>query len=179
METIYFDSVGKQHTDKTLEVAKDYADKNKIKNIIVASTWGFTAEKAAEVFKDKNLVIVTHTAGFAEENKQQFPKELRERLEAKRISVLTTAHGLGGIGKVVEGSVGDIIANSLRMFCQGVKVAVEITIMAADAGMITTDEDAIAIAGTGTGADTAVVIKPANSGNAFKTRVKKILAKPL
>lgn len=58
------------------------------------------------------------------------------------------------------------------------KVAVEITLMAADAGLIRTDQEAIAIAGTGKGADTALVLKPANAQTFFDLEIREILCKP-
>jgi hypothetical protein len=74
--------------------------------------------------------------------------------------------------------LGDIVANTLRLVGQGMKVVVEITVMAADAGLIRTDEDVITIAGTGRGADFAVVVRPVNSGDFFDLRIKEILCKP-
>jgi len=50
--------------------------------------------------------------------------------------------------------------------------------MAADAGLIPIDEDVIAIAGTSRGADTALVIRPANSTNIFDLTIKELVAKP-
>jgi len=58
------------------------------------------------------------------------------------------------------------------------KVACEITLMAVDAGLIRTDEDAIAMGGTGKGLDTALVSRPANSPDFFDMKVKEILCKP-
>ena len=58
------------------------------------------------------------------------------------------------------------------------KVAVEIAAMAADAGLIPVDRDIISIAGTGRGADTAIVIKPENSSRLFNITIKEIIAKP-
>ena len=58
------------------------------------------------------------------------------------------------------------------------KVVIEITVMAADAGLVRTDEDIIAIGGSGRGADTAVVLKPVNSNDFFDLKVKEILCKP-
>ena len=40
------------------------------------------------------------------------------------------------------------------------------------------DRDVIAIAGSGRGADTAVVVKPAYSHNLFDVVVREIIAKP-
>jgi hypothetical protein len=50
--------------------------------------------------------------------------------------------------------------------------------MAADAGLIPASKDIIAIAGTGHGADTALLIKPANTGRFFDLIIREIIAKP-
>jgi len=177
-KTTYFDEGGEQNTDEALRIAASYADAHKINSIVVASTRGFTAEKAADIFKCKNLVIVTHVHGFREPNVAEFPADLRAKLEADGFKVLTTAHALGGIGKLVQGSIGDIIANTLRVFSQGTKVAIECAAEAADAGMIRTDEDVVSVGGTGRGADTVIVLRPANSHKLFETKVKRVLAIP-
>jgi len=49
---------------------------------------------------------------------------------------------------------------------------------ALDAGLISTKEEVIAIAGTGSGADTAVVLQPANVHDFFDLRLQEILCKP-
>ena len=51
-------------------------------------------------------------------------------------------------------------------------------LMAADAGLVRTNEEIVAIAGTGRGADTAVVLRPANAQNFFDLRVLEIICKP-
>jgi hypothetical protein len=71
------------------------------------------------------------------------------------------------------------VAQTLRIFGQGTKVAIEITVMAADAGLISGSSDIIAISGTGKGSDTAYVIKPAYSNNFFDLFVKEVIGKPL
>jgi hypothetical protein len=58
------------------------------------------------------------------------------------------------------------------------KVACEIAAMAADAGLVRTDEEIIAIGGTGRGADTAVVIQPEYTHRFFNLKVKEIICKP-
>jgi hypothetical protein len=58
------------------------------------------------------------------------------------------------------------------------KVCFEITVMAADAGAIPIGENVIAVAGQGGGADTAIVIKSANTTNFFDLDVQEIIAKP-
>jgi len=175
----YFEGGGQQYTDEALKIAKEYADKHGIRSVVVASTRGFTAEKAFEIFgTDKNLVIVTHVYGFRGANSIEFPAKLREKLEGSGVKVITAAHAMGGVNRLAEGSIGSIIADTLRIFCQGVKVAVEIAAEAADAGYVRTDEEIVAVAGTGKGADTVLVIQPANSRQLFEMDVKKVLAMP-
>lgn len=67
---------------------------------------------------------------------------------------------------------------TLRTFGQGMKVALEITAMAADAGLVRTDEEVVSIGGTGRGADTAVVLQPDYTHRFFHLRVKELICKP-
>jgi hypothetical protein len=71
------------------------------------------------------------------------------------------------------------MANLLRCFCQGVKVCFEIVLTATDAGLLTSGERVIAIAGTGRGSDTALLVQAASSQNIKKLRVNEIICKPL
>ena len=71
------------------------------------------------------------------------------------------------------------MADLLRCFCQGFKVCFEIVLMATDAGHVKSGEQVIAIAGTGRGSDTALVLQAASSQHLKKLRVNEILAKPL
>jgi hypothetical protein len=72
----------------------------------------------------------------------------------------------------------ELIANTLRLMGEGTKVCVEITLMAADAGLIPADKDVVAVAGTGKDADTALRIKPANATRFFDLRIREVIAKP-
>ena len=71
------------------------------------------------------------------------------------------------------------MANLLRCFCQGFKVCFEIVLMATDAGHVKSGETIIAIAGTGRGSDTGLVMQAASSQHLKKLRVNEILCKPL
>ena len=71
-----------------------------------------------------------------------------------------------------------IIAQTLRMFGQGMKVVVKCAYMTADSGLIPMDRDIVSIAGSGRGADTAVVLKPSHLHTMFDLYVKEIIAKP-
>ncbi|UCH01562.1 MAG: hypothetical protein JSV20_06805 [Candidatus Bathyarchaeota archaeon] len=50
--------------------------------------------------------------------------------------------------------------------------------MAADAGLIKTDEDVIGIGGSGVGADAALILKPTNTHTFFDMRIKEVICKP-
>jgi uncharacterized protein len=70
-----------------------------------------------------------------------------------------------------------IIAQPLRRVGEGAKVCCEIVMMAADAGLFPENEEAVAVAGTGYGADTVMVIKSAASKRFLDLKVLEILAK--
>ena len=190
-KTVYFEKPGDENTGAALALARQRAEELGIKTILVASTGGKTAVKAMDVFKGMRVVVVAHSMGFREPNTQEFTEENRKIVESKGGIMLTTAHAFGGISRAFRQSeipqapatyvVGDLIASTLRVFSQGVKVACEIALMAADAGLVRTDEEVISIAGTGAagrGADTAIVVQPNNSHRFFDLRVKEILCKP-
>jgi hypothetical protein len=188
---VYFDKPGEENTDEVLRIASRRAKELGIKSVVVASTVGATAAKAMGALNGLRVVIVTHSFGFGEANTQEFTEENRKLVESQGGTILTAAHAFGGLSRSMGQSsipeapatyiIGDIVASTLRVFGQGMKVVCEIATMATDAGLVRTDEDVIAIAGTGSsgrGADTAVVIRPAPSHRFFETKVKEILCKP-
>ena len=182
-QTIYFEEPGETNTERTLQIALKRVKELAIEQIVIASTGGGTALEAMEVFKDYNPIIVTHSTGFSNPNEQEMPEETRKELENLGAKVLTCLHSFGGIGRAVRKQLktyqlDDIIASTLRILGEGTKVGCEITLMAADAGLIKTTVDTVSISGTGRGADTALVLKPANTQNFFDLKVKEILCKP-
>lgn len=182
-ETVYFEERGRENTDETLKLAKERAEKLGIRNVVIASTTGATGVKASEVFKGYNLVIATHVTGFRQPNVQRFLPENRAIVERNGGKIITAAHAFGGLGRAVNRrfnaiQIDEIIAHVLRLFGQGVKVACEIACMATDAGLIRTDENAIAIGGSGGGSDTALVVRPSNTHTFFNMRIREIICKP-
>jgi len=180
---LYLEEPGPDNTRYTLEMALRRAEELDVQNIIVATTSGNTGWMAAQVFQSKNLVVVTHSTGFLRPDYQELMPEFRKKIEEAGAKVLTCQHGLGGVGRAVRKKLGtyeleEIIAYTLRNFGEGTKVAVEIAIMAADAGLIPTQKLCISIGGTGHGADTALLLRPAHAQNFFDLRIMEILAKP-
>ncbi|MCD6263717.1 hypothetical protein J7L60_04855 [Candidatus Bathyarchaeota archaeon] len=180
----YFDEPGPENSDEVFRAAKERAEELGIRDIVVASTRGASGVKAVEVFKGYNVVVVTHSTGFREPGVQELSEENRRRIEEGGGKVLTATHIFGGVNRAVRRkfetvSFADVIAQTLRLFGQGTKVAVEIVAMAADAGLIPVDRDVIAIAGSGRGADTALVVKPAHTMRLFEDLfIREVIAKP-
>ena len=63
--------------------------------------------------------------------------------------------------------------------CDGFKVGVEITVMVADSGLISFDEDVMTISGSRSGADTVMIVRPAGMNNFFDFAIKEIICKPI
>lgn len=181
--TTYFDEAGAANTDAVLAIARKRAEELGIDVIVVASTTGSTAIKAADAFKGMHLVVVSHCAGFKGPDTEELTDENRQLLHKQGVPVHTATHALAGIGRAIRREyktmqVDEIVGNALRLLGQGLKVACEISAMAADAGLVRTDREVIAIAGSSRGADTAIVVQPANVHDFFALRVKEILCKP-
>jgi hypothetical protein len=182
-ETIYFEKPGRENTEETLRLAKLRADQLGIKNIVVASYTGYTGALASEIFKGYNLVVSAGMMGFQEPNQARMKPENRKKMEEDGAKVFYHLHAFGGLGRAVKNKFGsiqvdEIIAHTLRLLSQGVKVGCEISCMAADAGLIRTDEECVAVGGTGGGADSAVVLFPANTHRFFDMRIREIICKP-
>jgi len=182
-EAVYFKEIGENNTDVTLRLAKERAETLQMKTIVVASTRGVTGVKAVEVFKDYNVIVVTHHTGSKGADSQELTPENREKILRNSGKILTVSHAFGGVGRAVRRKfntyqVEEIIAATLKVFGRGTKVCAEIVLMAADAGLISTQEDVIAISGSGKGADTALVIRPANAFDFFDLKVKEVICKP-
>jgi len=183
VQSVYFLEPGSVNTEETLNVAKRRAEELGIKIIVVASTSGETGLKAVKMLANYKVVVVTHTTGFQAPDTQELTSQNRAKILEKGGAILTATHAFGGVGRAVRRrfntyQVDEIIAQTLRAFGQGTKVACEIVLMAADAGLIRTDEEIISIGGTASGADTALVVKPAHTHDFFQLKVKEVLCKP-
>lgn len=178
-KVVYFEKIQPENTETTFELVKDKLKSSGINRLVLASTTGVTAKKAVDFFKDMDvkLVVVPHQFGFLRET-NRFPHELVKTLREAGHDVhfgtmLFHTEELYGSNRPT------IMANLLRCFSQGTKVCFEIALMATDAGLLASGEKVIAIAGTGRGSDTALVMQAAASRSLKKLRVHEIICKPL
>lgn len=180
---VYYRRTGPINTARTLELAGARAKALGIRKVLVATTSGATGVQASEAMEGLEVIAMTHSTGFGEPDTQELSAENRAALQSAGATILTCQHAFGGVGRAVRKKLGtyqmdEIIAYTLRTFCEGIKVVAEMALMAADAGLVRTDEPVVAIAGTGRGADTAAILKPANAQTFFDLRFMEILCMP-
>jgi hypothetical protein len=184
---MYFSSPGPANTKAVMEIAVREAVKRGIPAIVAASNTGQTInallEEARRAQFSGSLVCVSHVNGFVENGVNELDHAARQRLEDAGVRVYTASHVLSGAERGVSRKFqgvypAEIIAHSLRMLGQGMKVCVEISVMALDGGLIDYGKPVIAIGGSGRGADTAAILSPAHAQAIFETKVHEILCKP-
>ncbi|MDP2858289.1 MAG: pyruvate kinase alpha/beta domain-containing protein [Bacillota bacterium] len=179
----YFDKWGPSCTEKTLELAKERFDELGLDTVLIATSEGVTTVKALNYFKPSQIVCVTSMYGFLRPGEPRLTEENRKILTDAGVRIVHNTHVLAGIDRSVNRLWGGITPVQLMSQCykligEGVKVCVEIAVMAADAGGTPVDRDVMTIGGTGRGADTAIVMKPAHSNNFFDMRFREFVCMP-
>ncbi len=161
METVYFNKKGKENTEETLKLAKKIADEKSINDIVLASTTGYTAERAIEICKGLNLIVI----GIG---RNTFPSELVKRLEKDGNKVYWSDEE--------KYNYPEDMKTAFRRFSQGTKVAVEMAVIVAKKNAIEVGKKIIAVAGTHEGADTVLVVSIAKDFNDIV--IEELICKP-
>jgi hypothetical protein len=174
----YFETPGEENTDEVLELVAKKASGREVEKVVLASTTGATAIKARDAFRDSDiqLVVVPHQYGFRGEP-SKFPEDLAESLRDEG-HMVHWGTMLFHTRDLYRSGGPRAIATTLRCFCQGMKVCFELTYMAADGGCIGDGEEIIAVAGTGSGADTAVYATASTSQAPGDLNIHEILCMP-
>ena len=185
LKTLVFETYGEQNTDATLQITLERAKSLGIRQVVVASSHGNTARKAQRLFVPLGIKVIAVTICHGLESEGWTMTE-DERAELVKLGVIvhTGIHALGdGVGSAFSDKHGgrvpeEIVREILYRFSQGMKVAVECLLMAADAGHLDMNREVISIAGTSSGADTAIVCKPAYPRTFHQLEILEVLAKP-
>jgi hypothetical protein len=164
----YFEKPGKHNTDTLVKIVANYIEKNNISYVVVASTSGFTAKKVIEEIKNKDVKIIV-----VGEKKKSFDKQIEKEVKKRKGEVIYAYSG------EVKYNFPSAAIGAFYRFCQGMKVCVEIVMIACNASVLKEGEKVVAIAGTAYGADTAILIEGRKSENIWKIKIQKIIAKPL
>lgn len=180
---MYFSQPGKENTLKTVELAVQAALEESIDTLVVATCGGSTPLLLKEAASRLHIVVVTHANGYKAPGSQELPVDVRRELEACGMTIVTATHVLSGAERGLPRTFSgiypvEVMANTLRMFGQGTKVCVECAVMALDCGVIQPGP-VVSVGGTGKGADTAWILRPAHAMDILDTRLDKLICKPL
>jgi len=167
-EIVYFDELGKVNTEDTLRLAREKAKSRSINNVLIATHRGITAEKALEVFKDSDISLT-----FVGSTREWFSIETYAK-------VLEHGHKVAFANEYGH-ELPDVANLVFRRFCEGMRVAIRIMIVATDLNLIPTGELVISVAGTGFfhfeekggGADTAIIVTSCKGEDFFTKRSSK------
>ncbi len=183
--TLLFDEGGKHNTGAALQIAKQRALELGIKQVVVASSHGYTAKRAHEMLTPEGIQVIAVTISHGFESKGwAMSTETKAELREMGIVVHTGTHALGGaLGAAYSAKYGgpslqEAVRDTLYRFSQGMKVAVECVLMAADAGLLDMEQEVISLGGSGDGADTVIVCKPAYPRTFHALEIREVLAKP-
>ena len=183
--TVQFEAPGTANTDAVVQCVVNRIELGGIDHVVVATTTGDTGVRFMEALKETNaqLICVTHHMGFREPNQIELEPMLASQIREGGARVLTMSHALSGVARSISKKFGgtsttEMIAHTLRMFGQGMKVCVEVAVMAADAGAIPAGQDVICVGGSGRGADAAVVLRAAHMNAFFDMKIREILCWP-
>jgi len=200
--------------NELFDAVKRTAREHGIRKVIVASSSGDSAKRAVRELgtKDYEIIVVTDRAeviwdveSLSEKAREEFrvrqgAKEhpsgisydspVRKELEGMGVKrIIQATEVFRGINVPGGCNVAQVIAQTLYLFGSGTKVAVEITLIACDAGTIKAGEDVIAIAGKNGGLNTALLVTAAHTDEFFgiglpwskkdirKLRVKEVIYK--
>ncbi len=179
---MYFEKPGKDNTVPTLKAAAARGQALGLDEIVLASTTGATAYQALDLCPDFKITAVTYHCGFREPFQSVLPDDVRRDLTTKGVQVVAATHALSGVERGLSKKHPGLypvvlMADTLKLFGQGTKVAVEVAVMAADAGTLS-GKDIIAVGGSSHGADAALVVKPAHAARIFELKIREIICKP-
>jgi len=161
----YFDEPGEENTAAVLNIARERAKELGISQILIPSVRGATAEKSLDFFSTDNLTLF-----FVGTDPARFSPEAKNHIEAAGFKL--------AFYKEVDYQYTDEVKNAFRRFGQGTKVAVELTLIAAQVELVEPGTEVVALGGSAKGLDTALVTKAATSDEFYELEIREILCKP-
>lgn len=180
---IYFENPGPENTNDVVKVVKQRVDQTNIKHVIVASDSGDTALKFAEALTGKTRVFCVCQGPSLREWGFSWPSmkvENKKRLNELGVVILDNApfifhNSVYTSAKFDEIYPEKIVRETLYFFGQGLKVAVEVVLMATMCGLLDPYEEVIGVGGSSRGADTAIILRSTYPTAVFSNDPKKRL----
>jgi hypothetical protein len=180
----YFKKPGKENTKEAIQLAVKRAEEGDAKKVVVATSSGGTGLKVINAFKGEKITIipVVLNAGSSFTGSREWMAN-KKKFDKLGIKYYQGIQAFSGVERAINerwGTAGPvmIVSDALRIPGEGFKVGIEIALMACDVGFVTPDEFVLTIAGTSSGADTVMVVKPSYSHKFFDFAVREIICKP-
>jgi hypothetical protein len=194
----YFDEPGPQNTGALIEAVKERIKRSGIEYVVVASESGNTALKVAEALSESKVKVVCVTAyaglrlAWPEGGKwPSITGETRKRLDDLKVKIVEeTQYIFKGVtfdaqflGRAAPSwAIHEFVS---RIMGYGFKTALEVAMIATEAGAVPVDKEVIAIAGTGWlggGADCSIIVRTSPVAKATDVEkgleVREIIAIP-
>lgn len=193
-EVYYFNKPGEQNTDLVVEAVVRRLEAGGITKVIVATTSGETGVKFARSLRGKAELVCVSEAPYRHEAwgekwpcLQEGYKEELKKLGAVVVDQAPYVFHSSVLESSLWGSLSpeQLVKETLYSFGQGLKVAVEVALIAVSCGYVTPYEDVIGVGGSGKGADTAIVLRATYPATMFskeankRLEIKEILAMPI
>jgi len=192
-EVYYFNEPGAGNTELVIQAVAQRLEAGGIEKVIVANTSGETAVKFARRLKGSVELICVSQAPYRQEWGESWPclkEEFREELEALKVAIIDKVPYLFH-NSVLEAARWSetfperLVKETLYCFGQGMKVAVEVALMGVSCGYVPPFEDVIGVGGSGSGADTAIVLRATYPACLFgkdpakRLEIKEVIAMPI
>ena len=177
-----------ENTRALVTAVDAYLTTNKAKHVVVASCTGYVGAKFSPLKQSHpkvNVVAVKMAPAIDKIYSVKVNPDYVDTMEKAGVIFIGGTHVLtGGADRAIRAKFNGypptaIMAETLYLFSQGMKVCVEIIAMACDMGVLPEGVEVVSVAGTGHGADTAIVATSAASANLFDLQIHRILAMPL
>jgi hypothetical protein len=174
-EITYFDAGGEQNTEAALKIALTRYQQGGIDGIVLASSFGESAQKAAQIFAGSGAKLLI--VGEVLDGRQSPPVEVCEKLAARGHQVLWGTP-FSVMSSFTRDQTAAVIADAYRRVSEGFKVVCEIVLIATSQGYLQAGQKVLAIAGTHRGSDTVVVASAASFSDFKDFEINEILCKP-
>ena len=187
---VYFEDTGKaaQNTRRVVEAVGEYLKAHRVRHVVMATNTGYVGAQFAPLAKARpkvSFVGVKMAPAVDKMYDVKWSARHGKAMEKAGVKLVCGTHALtGGVDRAIRAKFegyppSAVMAETLYLFSQGMKVCVEIIAMACDAGAVREGVQVVSCAGTGHGADTAIVATSAASANLFEMAIHRVLAMPL
>ncbi len=181
-KVLYFEKPGENNTEACIHQVRHEVEENGYRFVVVASSSGVTGVEFAKALSDLDteVCVVKYAVG---DDAAEIPEDMRKQLAQNKATFFSSPSidmlldGAFGL-KLASSNPSKVVNKTLSLFGEGMKVCCDIIMMATDKGILTEGVEAIAVAGTKSGADTVAVIRAAASMRFKELKVMEILAKP-